>query len=373
MTLNWGRRFRFAWVVLGCAAILVGGGAAAGKGPAPSPQPVGPEATYLRPAPYDRLYVKVDRVEGVSVDPRWLADLKAFLAAHCRKPRGIQMEQGKPIPLKAVKGYSPNQIAGMRIDGPPAGAVRTAYLYVLFYDSRKLGHKRPDSPHVSYGDYPCAIYYDVAYARKEQPYFAPNALRHEAGHALGLCKNRAHGDGVHCSDKACLMYWTFVLPRDWSHHPPVREELCKDCLNDLRQAQADRPDGRFFFAGPVLVRQEKSYWVLSYPGMVGLAFDRQHATDWRGLVHDYRVWIRTKGKTADGGVYAVWQLRAQSRDAVSRLNQALERARKDPSPLVQDTAKEAQRQLRLELKRKPAKLAASLTQEWAAASVSPGS
>lgn len=354
------------------AAGMAGAGTAAGENGSQLPRAFDPEVTYLRPSPYDRLYVKVDRVEGVTVNPRWLADLKDFLKAYCRKPKGIQMQQGKPIPLKAVKGLSPSQIAAMRIEGPPAGSVRTAYLYVLFYDSSRLGRTRPDNPHVSCGDYPCAIYYDVAYARKEQPYFAANALCHEAGHALGLCKNRSHGDGVHCSNKDCLMYWTFVLSRDGSRPPVVRKPLCKDCLQDLRQAQTGPPSGRFFFAGPVLVRQEKSYRVLSYPGMVGLTFDRQHATDWRGLLRDYRAWIRTKGKAADGSVYAVWQLRDRDRDSAVRLKQAIEQARKDPSPLVQDTAKEVQRQLRRERQRTPAKVAASREHGWFAASVSAG-
>ncbi len=372
MASQWSQWRRLAGAVVLLAAVIVGGGGAAGKEPAQFARAFDPEVTYLQSSPYERLYVKVDRVEGVSVDPRWLADLKGFLAAYCRKPKGIRMERGNPIPLAVVKGLSPSEIAGMRIEGPPAGSVRTAYLYVLFYDSRKLGQRKPDNPHVSYGDYPCAIYYDVAYARKEQACFAANALRHEAGHALGLCKERSHGDGAHCSNKNCLMYWTFVLSRDWSRHPPVRKQLCKDCLRDVRQAQAGQASGRFFFAGPVLVRKEKSYWVLSYPGMVGLAFDKQHATDWRGLVRNYRVWIRQQGRNGDQSIYAVWQLKAQGRDGAARLNQAIEQARKDPSPLVQDTAKEAQRQLRRELKHKPVKITGSLEREWAGASVSTG-
>ena len=308
---------------------------------------------YLQAGPYDRLYVKVDKVEGTAVDQKWLDELKEFLVTYCRKPGGIQMAQGAPVPLAEARGLSPSEIAGLRLEGPPGGsASHTAYLYVLFYDSKKLGMKRPDNPHVSYGDYPCAIYFDIAYARKEQGYFAANALRHEAGHALGLCKDRSHGDGAHCTNKSCLMYWTFVLRRDWFKHPPVRKQLCAQCQRDLLAGQAAKPDQRFFFNGPVLVRQEKDYWVLSYPGMVGLAFDRQHAMDWQGLLRSYRAWIKAQGKDKSGGssIYAVWQLKAQGKDGVARLKDAIDQARKDPSPLVQDTAKEAQRELQKELR-----------------------
>ncbi len=361
---------RYLWVVLACSGMIVSGCAAAKKSSAQLPLEFDQERMFLQAAPYDRLYVEVDRVEGVTVDPRWLAELKDFLANCCRKPGGIQMVQGKPIPLADARGLSPNELAGMRLEGP--ATPRTAYLYVLFYDSKKLGRKKPDNPHVSYGDYPCAIYYDVAYARKEQGYFAANALRHEAGHALGLCKDRSHGDGAHCSNKNCLMYWTFVLKRDWFKRPPIRKQLCARCQKDLLEAQAGKPDQRFFFNGPVLVRQEKDYWVLSYPGMVGLAFDRQHAMDWEALLRSYRAWIQTRGKTNGSSIYAVWQLKAQGKDGIGRLKKAIEQARHDPSPLVQDTAREAQRELQKELRRKPTKIAASLQEEWTAAAISRG-
>jgi hypothetical protein len=349
--------------------MLAGAGGMARRSTAQLPRNLDQERMYLQPAPYSRLYVKVDRVEGVTVDPQWLADLKDFLVTCCRKPGGVQVVQGAAIPLATVKGLSPNEIAAMRIEGPPGGAGRTASLYVLFYDSKKLGMKKPDNPHVSYGDYPCAIYYDVAYAPREQSHFAGNALRHEAGHALGLCKDRSHGDGAHCRNKSCLMYWTFVFKRDWHKHPPVRKQLCADCRQDLAEAQDAGPDGRFFFSGPVLVRQEKDYWVLSYPGMVGLAFDRQHAMDWQGLLRSHRARIRAQGKGTDGGIYAVWQLKAQGKDGVDRLKKAIEKAKKDPSSLVQDTAREAQRELQKELKRQPTRIAASLEKGWAAATI----
>jgi hypothetical protein len=337
--------------VLCCVGILAGSAEAARRSTAQLPRNLDQERMYLQASPYGRLYVKVDRVEGVGVDPRWLAELKDFLVTNCRKPDGVDVVRGEAIPLATVKGLSPNEIAGMRIEGPPSGAGRAAYLYVLFYDSKKLGMKKPDNPHVSYGDYPCAIYYDVAYARKEQSYFAGNALRHEVGHALGLCKDRSHSDGAHCADKACLMYWTFVLRRDWFKHPPVRKQLCEQCRQNLREAQAAGPDGRFSFSGPVLVR---------------LAFDKQHAMDWQGLLRSYRTWIQAQGKGKDSSIYAVWQLKAQGKDGIDHLKKAIEKAKKDPSPLVQDTAKEAQRELQKELKRRPQKIAASLEREWAA-------
>jgi hypothetical protein len=351
--------------VLLCVGVLAGSTEAARRGTAQLPRGFNQERMYVQASPYGRLYVKVDRVEGVAVDPRWLAELKDFLATNCRKPDGVEVAQGAAIPLATVKGLSPSEIAGMRIEGPPSGAGGTAWLYVLFYDSKKLGLKRPDNPHVSYGDYPCAIYYDVAYARREQGYFAGNALRHEAGHALGLCKDRSHSDGAHCKNKACLMYWTFVLRRDWFRHAPVRKQLCEQCQQDLKESQAAGPDGRFSFSGPVLVRQEKDYWVLSYPGLVGLAFDKQHAMDWQGLLRSYRAWIQTQGKGKGSSIYAVWQLKAEGKDGIDHLRKAIEKAKRDSSPLVQDTAKEAQRELQKELKRRPEKIAASLEREWA--------
>lgn len=369
MVRHWSVRCRCIWVTMVCLGVLAGAGGMARRSTVQLPRDLEQERMYLQSAPYSRLYVKVDRVEGVTVDPRWLADLKDFLVTTCDKPGGVQVVQGKPIPLASVKGLSPNEIAGLRLEAPPGGAGRAACLYVLFYDSKALGMKEPDNPHVSYGDYPCAIYYDVAYAPREQSHFAGNALRHEAGHALGLCKDRRHGDGAHCKNKSCLMYWTFVFKRDWRKHPPVRKQLCADCRRDLAAVRDAAPDGRFFFSGPVLVRQEEGYWVLSYPGMMGLAFDRQHAMDWRELLRSHRARIRARGKDGDNGIYAVWQLRAQGKDGIERLKKAIEKAKKDPSPLVRDTARQAQRDLHRELKQRPDRIAASLEKGWAAATI----
>ncbi len=372
MQRHWSLRCGRVWVILLLVGMLAGHCAAARRPSAQLPREFDPGLMYLQARPYERLYVKVDRIEGVAVDPRWLVELKDFLATYCRKPGGVQVAQGRAIPLAGVRGLSPNEIAGTRIEGPPDRPGQTAFLYVLFYDSKKLGMKKPDNPHVSYGDYPCAIYYDVAYARREQSYFAGNALRHEAGHALGLCKDRSHSDGAHCTNKDCLMYWTFVLQRDWFKRPPVRKVLCEKCRKDLSEAQAARPDRRLFFNGPMLVRQERDYWVLSYPGMVGLAFDRQHALDWQGLLRSYRQWIKAQGRDNDSSIYAVWHLKAQGKEGIAHLKAAIEKAKKDPSPLVQDTAREAQRELQRELKRKPLQISAELESNWTAASIERG-
>lgn len=349
-------RQRFAYVLAMCLVIVVAAGGAAGKS-APSrvaPASTDPDPVYLKSSPYNRLYVEVDTVEGANVDPRWLTQLKAFLVQYGNKPGGVRLVRGKTIPLSQVKGLSPNEIAGMNIEGPPAGSDtrHTAFIYVLFYDSRKLGARKPDNPHVSYADYPCAIYFDTAYARGAQQAFAVNALRHEAGHVLGLCKNRSHGDGSHCRDPHCLMYPTLMLPPKWFCRPTPQKELCAACRKDLQAGQSSRGDPRFSFAGPVLVRHEKDYWVMSAPGLVSLVFDSREAADWRGMLLQYRQWLRQRPGGSSRGIYAVWQIQAQGTSGVSHLKTALADARRDTSPLVQSAARDAQLRLDKDLAKK---------------------
>lgn len=310
-----------------------------------------PDPLYVRSSPYNRLFVEVDTVQGTVVDPRWLAELKAFLVQFADKPAGVHLVQGRSIPLSQAKGLSPNEIAGLNIQGPPAGARSTAFIYVLFYDSHKLGARKPDNPHVSYADYPCAIYFDTAYGRGAQRAFAVNALRHEAGHVLGLCKNRAHGDGAHCRNPKCLMYPTLTLSPKWYLHPAPRKDLCPACRRDLAATRAAGPDPRFRFEGPVLVRHEKGYWVMSTPGLVSLVFDSRQAADWRGMLANYRQWVRQRPSDRPQGICTAWQFQARTPKGIVRLKTALADARRDASPLVQTAARDAETQLHKELTR----------------------
>ncbi len=357
--------------LLACLIALSAGCAAAGKRSAKLPHAFDPEQLYLKQAPYDRLFVKVDRLEGVKVEPAWLAEIQAFLATCCPKPGGVKIVQGEPIPLAQARDLDPAEIAGLRIDGPPANLAdtRTAYLYLLFYDSEVLGRAEPDNPHVSFADYPCAVYYDVAYARNEQGHFAANALRHEIGHALGLCKNTSHGDGAHCENEGCLMYSTFVLEKGWYTRPPVRKHLCEQCRSDLQASGTGPAVASYSFRGPMLVRQEEGYWVMNLPGLVALAFDSRHAADWRSVTQAYRRWLDANARDGRGSIFAMWQVEPRDGQDARRIAEAIDRARRDPSEMVRRAADKARRALKGS-RGQPVQVATALDDQWAAAEIS---
>lgn len=281
------RRYLIGFVCL--ALVMSGCGSSSTSGLMPTYQK--PELLYLQAEPYPRLYVEIDTVEGTEPDGKALAELKDFLAKYCDKPGGIEMVRDEPIPLAEAKRTHPYFLALKNMSGPPQsdGEKPTAYLYILFYDSKRLGHRKKFNPHVNCG-YPCAIYYDVAYWRVFQQHFFAKALKHEAGHVLGLCKSTTHGDGAHCRNKDCLM-WPKISVRLrtilFGIAPPKKQEdLCEDCRRDLEAARQSDPDSHLTFSGPVLVRREQGYFVASLPITVKVSFQPVESFDGRAMLVD---------------------------------------------------------------------------------------
>ncbi len=285
------RRYLIGFVCL--ASVLSGCGSSFKSTSGPMPTYQKPELMYLLAEPYPRLYVEIDMVEGTEPDEKALAELKDFLAKHCDKPGGIEMVRDEPIPLAEAKKMHPHFIALKNMSGPPQSSDEkpTAYMYILFYDSKRLGHRKRVNPHVS-GIYPCAIYYDVAYWKVFQKHFFAKVLRHEAGHVLGLCKSTTHGDGAHCRNKGCLMRPKIGIRLRtilFGITPPEEyENLCEDCLSDLETVRQSGLDEHLIFSGPVLVRREQSYFVASLPMTVKVSFQPIDSFDGREMFANTR-------------------------------------------------------------------------------------
>jgi hypothetical protein len=261
--------------------LLAGCGNVTSPPPSPLPTYCQPELPLLLPQPYTRLYVEVDRVEGAEIPKEALDDLKEFLGKYCRKPDGIEMVYGDVIPLSECKGRSAEIVANLFIDGQPRDDKQTAYLYVLIYDSSKMGQQRHwKTPHVEF-PYSCVIYYDIDFARIIKNRLARNAMLHEAGHSLGLCKNKAHGDGGHCANKGCLMSTVGVSVTGSILQLPMEKlDLCADCRKDLETIQAANPESNVTYNGPFLVRQEEGYWVASLPVSDLVSFTGSDTFNW---------------------------------------------------------------------------------------------
>ena len=92
-------------------------------------------------------------------------------------------------------------------------------------------------------------------------------LLHEAGHNLGLVSRSTHARGGHCLNWGCLMgtHVDYVLEFRWL--PGMgQSRLCPECVAELKQHATQPPPVNLRFVGPVLVRSETGYHVLSLPG-----------------------------------------------------------------------------------------------------------
>jgi hypothetical protein len=335
-----------ASLVLAPLAAGCGGAAATGE---PMWAWRSPELLYLLAEPCDRLYVEVDTVEGLSRPARSVARLEEVLREYCDKPAGIHIARGRPIPLDRAKGKPPRLLALQNIDGPPAGqaSARTAYLYVLFYDSKRQGLDGTENPHVD-RHYPHAILVDVAYWPHITRHLQREIITHELGHVLGACKNKVHGDGLHCHNADCVMSGRLDVPlHTWllSLPPlaPRRERFCRQCRADIRAARAQRPDPRLRFRGPVLTRQEEGYCVGFLPGCVRLSFSAASHLNWEQSRAGFDPLIRQHAARLRGDSSFLYL-----RDAPSGLggkHLAVAKAANDPNPVVARVAADLLRQL----------------------------
>ncbi len=217
-----------------------------------------PELLYLNPQPYSRLYVEVDTIEGFEVTDQLLNELKSFLNKYCSKPDGIEIVKDKPVPISEIEELSIGLASILCTDGPGTGGIeQPAYLHVLFHKKTGLEGGERTSRVSSFC--PCGIFCTEGKAKAF-------ALKHEAGHVLGLCKNTAHGDSAHCRNRGCMMY----AHRDlfWSLGSLAglqMDKLCDDCQLDLELGKSELVEPNLLFKGPFLIRQEDGYSVASLP------------------------------------------------------------------------------------------------------------
>lgn len=327
----------FVWIISGC-----------GSKSAKLPTYMRPELLYLSDRPYSRLYVEVDKVEGVEVPDQWLDTLEEFLSTHCSKPDGIRIVRDKPIPFEDIKDLPIGPASILCLDGPdPNSGLQPAYLHLFFYAKDKIFKKTTKSPHVPF-PCPSAIFYNVDYGYRLDK-MIKLTLPHEAGHVLGLCKNTEHSEGAHCTNKECLMRQSpDSLPSLalLLFGIPFRSDLCDDCLSDLEAYKSESANPNLTFDGPFLIRREDGYSVASLPYsdvLIPAALDDEF--DWQKMLAKLKETIKETDLCEywKKGAYRLWGLCRRddteaTQESVIDYLDVLTRATGDPSPLVKRAA-----------------------------------
>jgi hypothetical protein len=254
-------------------------------------------------APYAKLEVEIDVVQGTAPSSRELRELQAFLNRFCDKPGGITLRISDIIPRSVAATRGGDSLA-LEYCGGPSDA-QTAYLYLIYYDSRLRGPDvTVDKP--SFSSHFPTIYIDRGYRLSGNPYagtFARAILLHEAGHALGLCATtNHHGAEGHCTNDACLMApaLNFSVRRFLTlRNPWTNRALCPDCVAELERNKTIAPAHTQHYRDGYLIRNETGYHILTAPALLYV-----HFGDASGLPDEELVTWRNKsaGQLARGEI-----------------------------------------------------------------------
>ncbi len=324
VALNRWRRLRIAPAL----ACIIAAGCATSKPPVDStdssqtkPTSLKPQLLYILNQPYRRLYVEVDAVKGCEPDDATLAKLKDVLAAHCDKPDGIEIVRRPVIPRSEARGLEAEALACKVMQGPAidSGTNQAAFLEVLFYDSkltRKNGNPKsgqpatnlsrrsagpPRKPATEREPYPALIMMNTSYTSRA---LDADCITHEGGHALGLVGRTNGVPGHHCPDPQCLMYPEFHVVTHLSRmfspsraYTRSQTNFCAQCLAELADYTAQPPPANIYFDGPVFVRSEKAYHVLSLPNRVHVVVGKLTGEDCRSFLAAARAqpWLSNDG------------------------------------------------------------------------------
>ena len=302
-----------------------------------------PELLYLNRAPYSGIYVEIDSVEGCGTSSEPIEAMRGFLATYCDKPDGIRIVRKSPIPRSEAKGATPSLLAARHMQGPPAGDDRSAYLYVLFYNSAAIDGQRR-CPYVL-TDYPCAIFVDEWSLGGLE--LNKHILIHEAGHVLGLTHRPTLAKGLHCPDPTCVMYPSvggaaqeqnkgsaLNVSSDPSESLSGVNDVCPRCKAEFQAIRHGEGGDAMRFDGPVLLRQEPGYWVAMLPDHIGLYIRPQDTFNCRKALQSAQQDLARLGREPQKALTKVFlppQLDAQDRLAI-------ERAKSDPNPQVRELA-----------------------------------
>ncbi len=303
-----------------------------------------PNLLYLHGNQCQRLYVEVDTVEGSEPDAETIESLRQFLTQYCDKPGGIKIVEDSLIRPEDADTTRPELLALRYMDGPDRIMTEsTAYLYILFYDSTRLTaqkYKQHMNPYVRVLPYPSAIYIDTNYINKTNmgalSEHQDQLLKHEAGHILGLNWSQKANSPWHCKDRACLMYGTYDVDifKLLTFQKTAKKELCNSCKGYLTETRNSQEDTDLRFMGPVMVRSEKDYHVLSLPGFVKLHFGSLNSVRWQDVLAQAQTETPIRASKPDSVAVVIGTEHGEGVDESMTLSEVIATAKNDPCQTV---------------------------------------
>jgi hypothetical protein len=322
-----------------------------------------PYDLYLLSSPHPRLYVEVDAVEGCAPSDATLQKLRDFLTTYCHKPEGIEIVRSEVIPIESARLLMPEALARKFINGPPENntPAPAAFMYVLFYNDDIIDkrvvvetgrHPEPNptspsrerirNPHIVPLPYPAMAFINTRYGGKAIRDVMP---LHEAGHLLGLSSRPTCATNNHCLSKKCLMnqQMVFHISRFLLGQDPVEQgqrHLCERCVAELAENVKQSPPSNLRFVGPVLVRSEEGYHVLSLPNRVEFVGGNLTDKDCR----DFATKIQNETPCTEGedDLRVDWFFKKELVKEPAKMHEIINRAKADPLKDVRNIASKMQ-------------------------------
>ena len=267
-----------------------------------------PYLLYILASPHPRLYVEVDAVEGCAPSDRVLNKLRDFLTTYCNKPGGIEIGRSDVIPIATARGILPNPLARKYLDGPPddPNAPSPAFMYVLYY-SGALSDKHPGP---------------------------------EAGHAGKKITSRPRQRNVH-PHADFLPYPAIIFMNKYFHFSRFilgwQRRLCKRCVAELADSSRQAPPSNLCFVGPVLVRSENGYHILSLPRCMRIVLGDLAEQDCRDFAAGVRA--ETPAPSDDNEEFLVdAQIKQEVLDDPVKMRDIINRVKNDPYEAVRGAA-----------------------------------
>lgn len=345
-------RFFTGYILIGCSLLLIGCSSPTvsysqiDSGDFQLPGFEKPYLLYLLASPHPRLYVEVDAVVGCAPSDATLKKLRNFLVTYCNKPGGVEIVRGDVIPRSAAQGITPEALARKYLKGPPDnnGTASAAFMCLLFYDGHlsdeptvaeksnldlKMSlqpHPSTRNPRADFLPYP-VIYMNMRYGPKQaQDWF----VLHETGHLLGLVSRTTYASGLHCMDRDCLMYKTLTahIGRMLLGQGAITQrKLCQWCVAELAQKSTELPPPNLEFVGPVLVRTESGYSVLSLPDRVKLIVGALTERD----CGDFAAAVRAENPAQNADAHRVeWLVKKEALREPEKALDIIKQAKADP-------------------------------------------